>query len=74
MKNKALKREVEDLRLKKKVKVVPDKNKAFIQIEEVKKAQAIAITREKSKPRAATNAIISIKGTCIDLQIIRLWC
>ena len=67
MENKALEREVEDLRPKKKVKVVPDKNKAFVQIEEVKKAQAIAIAREKSKSCAATNAIISIKGTCIDL-------
>ena len=67
MENKALKRELKDLRLKKRVKVVPDKNKAFVQIEEVKKAQATAIAREKSKPRATTKGIISIKGTCIDL-------
>lgn len=67
MEKKALKRELEDLRPKKRVKVVPDKNKLFVQIEDVKKAQAIAIAREKSKPRATTKRVISLMGTCIDL-------
>ena len=38
MEKKALKRQLEDLRPKKRVKVVLDKNKLFTQIKDVKKA------------------------------------
>ena len=67
MEKKALEQELKDLRLKKRVKVVPDKNKLFAQIKDVKKAQAIAIAREKSKPRATAKRVISLRGTCINL-------
>lgn len=67
MEKKALERELEELRPTNRVKVVTDKNKLFAQIEDVKKAQAVAIACEKSKPRATTKRVISLRGTCIGL-------
>jgi len=67
MENKLLKQKIEDLKLKKRAKVIPDPNRQFINLDQIQAAQAKAAAREKLNTRLKATETHSLAGTYIKL-------
>ena len=67
METKILKQQIEDLKPKKRAKVIPDPNRRFVKLDQVRVAQAKAIAREKSNTRSKASETYSLAGTCLKL-------
>ena len=63
----ALERRIDDLKPKKKAKVVPDPNRRFVQIEHVQTARGIAHFQNTHKPRSGAMPMLDLNGTCLNL-------
>ena len=63
----ALQQQIEELRPKKRIKVVPDQNRRFVQIEQVEVARGIAHFRETHKPRSGAKPVLELAETCLNL-------
>ena len=67
MEKRALQQQVEELKPKKRFKVVPDQNRRFVQIEQVQVARGTVYFQETHKPRSGAVPVLGIADTCLDL-------
>ena len=67
MEKRTLQQQVEELKPKKRLKVIPNQNRRFIQIKQVQVARGTMYFQETHKPRSGAVPVLDITDTYLDL-------